>query len=371
MVAALGLFRHCRRMPVEAVLRYTNGSQANPPVVTLLKSAAIGDTVMLSAIVRDLRAALPSCTLRIACGSSNAALARMTEGIDEVIVLPMAKPLQLWRLRRRLRSDVFIDFDSWPRINALIAFCSGSSVTVGFRTPGQHRHSLYDLAIDHSISRHEVENYRQLVQSLVRVGGGTNEGTAPQPWLRVPDASASAAEPTGWARTLVFHMHSGGSQAHFKEWRKDLWAELAHRMFSLGFEVRLSGGPADLERNLAFVGSFGQDARISVLPVTGLPQLAASLKGCAAVVTVDTGIAHLAGAVGAPTLVLHGPTAPERWGALGPNVRCLKDPQTPWIQLGFEVCRTGKPVRLTLEEVQAAVIETVADGVRARRASSS
>jgi ADP-heptose:LPS heptosyltransferase len=326
-------------------------------LVTLLKSAAIGDTVLLSAVVRELRARLPESRLRLACGSSNAALAKMVEGLDEVIVLPMSNPLGLWRMRTMLRSDVFIDFDSWPRINALIAWISGSGRTVGFRTPGQYRDALYDLTVDHSASVHEVENYRRLARVAFLTNDMQPDGPG-RPWLRIPGWSLTA-DGASKASTVLFHMHAGGSQAYYKEWPNDHWAMLATALIARGYAVALSGGPADLERNRAFAERMRPTGAVSVLPVTSLANLAALLTRVAAVVTVDTGIAHLAGAAGAKTLVLHGPTSPQRWGALGPHVHFLKDAQTPWISLGFELTTKGTPVSLTVTEVLSTLLAAI------------
>jgi len=353
LIALLSLFRKRRTKEEHAADGMAPPSAA--PVITLLKSSAIGDTVLLSAVIRDLRAGLPHCRLRLACGSSNAPLAHMVNGLEEVVVLPMSKPLQLWRMRRQLRSDVFVDLDSWPRINALIAFISDSNRTIGFRTIGQHRHGLYDCVVDHSSSLHEVDNYRRLVWPLIAATGVTID-PVPRPWLSIPDAPLVHQGEGDPARIIVFHMFAGGSQAGYKEWPGEHWAMLTRELVSRGFRVALSGGPADIERNRAFVELIGADAGISVLPVTGLAPLAAWLRRTAAVITVDTGIAHLAGAAGARTLVLYGPTAPQRWGALGPKVHHLKDEQTPWIQLGFEVTSGGKPVQLTVDQVREAVL---------------
>jgi ADP-heptose:LPS heptosyltransferase len=359
LVAVLSKLRS-RMRSAEALAAAADGRRdLSRPVVTFLKSAAIGDTVLLSAVVRDLRVAWPDCHLRLACGTSNAPLARMVEGVDEVVVLPMSKPWRLWRMRGQLRSDVLIDFDSWPRINALLAFISRSGTTIGFRTSGQHRHALYDVVVDHSTNRHEVENYRQLVRVLLPEDSQAMAKNA-RPWLRLP-SSPSPQAGSDAQRTVVFHMFPGGSQAPFKEWPADQWGQLAHELIGLGFQVCLTGGPADMQRNNDFVRRAGAPVGISVLQPTDLAPLAAWLREAAAVLTVDTGIAHLAGAVGAPTLVLHGPTSPQRWGALGPQVRYLKDWQAPWIELGFEVSVGGMPVQLTVQEVRDALLKITED----------
>lgn len=72
-----------------------------------------------------------------------------------------------------------------------------------------------------------------------------------------------------------------------------------------------------------------------------LTDLAALLAGAAATVSVNTGIMHLAALAGCPTVGLHGPTNPLRWGPLGPYTRALLPVPAPgsrsaYLNLGFE-----------------------------------
>ena len=55
-----------------------------------------------------------------------------------------------------------------------------------------------------------------------------------------------------------------------------------------------------------------------------LCQLADLLEGCDLYVGNDSGISHLAGLCGAPTLAIFGPTDPRLWRPLGPRVRVLR-----------------------------------------------
>ena len=336
------------------------GPGHTPRRITLLKSAAIGDTVLLSAVVRDLRGFFPQAHLSLACGASNVGLARLVGGIDEVIMLPMSRPLAIWRESWRLRSDLFIDFDSWPRVNALVTFCSDSARTVGFRTPGQFRHAVYDVVVDHLPTTHEVENYRNLVRAVLPRDRPALTAT-PRPWL-LNAGGASTTNDIGLApRYIVFHLFAGGSQRHYKQWPLNHWRALASWCVERGLRVYLSGGLADLTQNEAFSAAFGPGGSVRPLPVSGLAELMTILVAARAVVSVDTGVAHLAGAVGAPTLVLHGPTSPSRWGALGDRVRFAKDEQTPWISLGFEESAAGRPVQLSMEQVRDALSSLIAE----------
>jgi ADP-heptose:LPS heptosyltransferase len=62
------------------------------------------------------------------------------------------------------------------------------------------------------------------------------------------------------------------------------------------------------------------------------------LVHAAGVVSVNTGIMHVAAAAGAPTVALNGPTSGRRWGPVGPHVRCVASPMVPngYLDLGFE-----------------------------------
>ena len=60
-----------------------------------------------------------------------------------------------------------------------------------------------------------------------------------------------------------------------------------------------------------------------LLPRQSLTELAQTLAGAAGVLGVDSGLAHLAAAVGTPAVTLYGPTRTELTGALGPRQRNL------------------------------------------------
>ena len=63
---------------------------------------------------------------------------------------------------------------------------------------------------------------------------------------------------------------------------------------------------------------------IDVLPASGLDGLAAVVSQAAAVVGVDTGLAHLAAALGIPSVTLYGATDPELTGTVGEQQHWLQ-----------------------------------------------
>ncbi|MCP5468898.1 MAG: glycosyltransferase family 9 protein [Chlamydiales bacterium] len=295
--------------------------------IAILKSAGIGDLVVMSGIIHDMRTAFPDAKITLFTGQANRAMGELIEGV-EVIALPIMKP---WLAAKKIREqsfDVWIDGDPWPRISALLSRCSRAKFRIGFRTPGQCRHFAYDIAIEHSAEEHEVENLRRLVMPLGVIS------------LSLPKLNIE--EPK--KKMVVLHQFPGGSRAALKMW--DKWQPLADYLVKKGYRVVTTGGKADHSMLRGVENHAGKDSLLETCKL---------LSSAFCVITVDTGVMHLSGALSTFTLALHGPTSPKRWGALGKNVVALTPniDYTPCIHLGFEAtCKTSRCMRaITLQQV--------------------
>ncbi|MBI5878016.1 MAG: glycosyltransferase family 9 protein [Chloroflexi bacterium] len=138
-------------------------------------------------------------------------------------------------------------------------------------------------------------------------------------------------------RVVAIHVGSGGAA---KCWPLERYVQLAADAAAGGLRVLILSGPA--EESLAIPALPG----VERLHFPDLPLLAALLARCAAYVGNDSGITHLAAAVGAPTLALFGPTDPAIWSPRGPRVTVLRSP-------------TGRMDDLPYTEVRDALRTTV------------
>jgi ADP-heptose:LPS heptosyltransferase len=77
----------------------------------------------------------------------------------------------------------------------------------------------------------------------------------------------------------------------------------------------------------------------------GIQPLAGILAQCRSFIGNDSGITHLAAALGIPCLVLFGPTLPQHWAPHGDNVIVLRKP------CGCKGCKAGEPVHTCLETI--------------------
>ena len=123
---------------------------------------------------------------------------------------------------------------------------------------------------------------------------------------------------------LALHPGSGSER---KNWPESKWAELLERLInSTAFDLLLVGGEAEGERLQRLCAAL-PPARLRLAQSLPLPQLARLLARCAGFVGHDSGISHLAAAVGLPGIVLWGDTVAEVWRPPSGKVVLLRHPR--------------------------------------------
>jgi heptosyltransferase III len=153
------------------------------------------------------------------------------------------------------------------------------------------------------------------------------------PLLALPD---TARDDTAWqtlgigtaASVVALHVGSGGKA---KRWPLTCFMDLARLLVEMqDTVVLLIRGPAEEETAELDPAS----PRIIQLISPPLTALATILTHCALYVGNDSGITHLAAAMGVPTVALFGPTDPAIWGPRGPHVSIIRGPDTRMSSLG-------------------------------------
>jgi heptosyltransferase I len=298
--------------------------------IALLKTAGIGDTVILSGAIRSVRTAYPEAEIVLFCGKNNTGIAKMIKEVDCVVELPIVNVVATIRaVRKKGRFDVWLDFGPWPRMNAIITIFSKSSFTVGFETKNQYRHYCYDAKVahvDHVDNFHELNNYGAIIAKI-------GVAAVSLPHIDIPEV-------TGRKMQIAIQLFPGGSQSFLKEWPRENWIYIIQYLIEHGISVVFTGGKEDRERIEVFCSELINASGIrNAAGTLSLYETALVLKESSCVISVDTGIMHLASALDCPLIVLHGPTAPGRWGPLNKNAKvlsgkpCLKGRCIDW---GFE-----------------------------------
>jgi heptosyltransferase I len=310
----------------------------HPRRIGLLNTAAVGDTVLMSGPLSDLRAAYPESQIVYFSGPSNYEAACLLEGADVVVKLPVFNPLHAIKEVRARNIDLLLDFGPWCRLNAIIAIFSRAAFIAGFRTGDQARHFGYDLVVDHSENAHELENHRGLVRAL---------GIRPShpPLLRCdPEENQKVYDFA--RRFVVLHLWPGGSAARHKLWPVGRWVALAEDLAIDHYDVVFTAAADQRELNNSVINAVNPALRSRMRNAAGL-SLRETLRLLARadlVVSVDTGVMHMAAAVGVSLVALHGPSSPRRWGPIGEKAIVVEARTSGcgFLSLGFEKAR-GSP----------------------------
>ncbi len=344
-VAVLSILRRRRHLPTEV------------STIGLIALGAIGDTIIsVGAAIPVLRQTFPRARLHLFTSKSNSGIAPLLPAVDAVQVISVTNPMGAISLLRSIRLDVLIDFGPWPRISAIFAGLSNAGFTVGFQTEGQYRHYAYDLTVKHSNQIHEFENHANL---LAAIG-------VPRPAAPVITPSASARRRVHDENPkpyIVCHPWASGYRSEMREWPDGSWQALAGTIARQGWDILFTGGPADVARSKALVEGIeaGMDKVRDVVGRYSLDETTALIERSACVVTVNTGILHLAAAVKAPIVALHGPTNPVRWGPLSDSALIILPdaPDVAYLNLGFEYPKKAKSNMhlITVDQVATATLK--------------
>ncbi|MEX1024870.1 MAG: glycosyltransferase family 9 protein [Planctomycetota bacterium] len=160
-----------------------------------------------------------------------------------------------------------------------------------------------------------------------------------------------------------------GAAAPGRRWPQERFAAVARYLFHAGQRVVVTGSAEESDLCAAVV-ALANDSRgawnraslvatpppISIAGKTGLDGLMGILRGARALIVNDTGVAHLAAALGTPSVVLFGPTSPEPWGPpKGARHRVLwkgrlRDPHAQPVDAGLEGISVTEVLR-TLDDL--------------------
>lgn len=297
-------------------------SPKSPPErVCILRLSAIGDTCHVVPLLHRLQHAWPQTRFTWVIGKIEARLMSVLPGVEFIIVDKRADRVQRSDLRRRLaarRFDLLLHLQLALRAS-LLAWRIPAAVKLGFDR--ERARELQWLVTNQRIEARQREHVLDSFMGFADALGLPR--MAPDMSLPLPDealAYARALIPDGQPTLVV----SPCSSHAVRNWRADRYAAvIAQAQREFGLQVILCGGPAaierqmaaDIERELATLA--GPEACAKLVNQVGkdtLPQLQALLGRAVALLSPDSGPAHMGTLAGIPVLGLYAATNPARSG---------------------------------------------------------
>lgn len=288
-------------------------STATPPkTVCLLRLSAIGDTCHVVPLLRTLQRAWPDTHFSWIIGRTEARLMSLIPEVEFITVDKRSGLAGLRALRSALRGrrfDVLLHLQHALRASLLAAVIPARR-RIGFdRARAREGQWLFT---NERIAAREREHVLDSFLGFADACGVTDrvlEWNLPRP----AEAESYAARliPDG-TPTLVISACSSHSR---RNWLPERYAAVArHAIERHGLQVILTGGPSAAERAMADTILGYCPAVIDQVGRDTLPQLLALLARARALLTPDSGPAHMATMVGTPVIGLYAATNPARSG---------------------------------------------------------
>jgi heptosyltransferase I len=285
-----------------------------PEKVCLLRLSAIGDTCHVVPLLRALQDAWPRTRFTWVVGKLEAKLMSLIPDVELITVDKGAGLSAFNRLRtdmqRRGTFDLLLHLQLSIRASATAALIP-ARVKLGFDKPrARELQWLFTNArIAERQREHVLDSFMGFADALA-VPHGRLRWDIPLP----PSALAYAAELIPDSQpTLVI---SACSSHRARNWPPERYAAVAdYAANKHGMRVILCGGPSGVEREMA--AQIRKHARAPLFDQVAkdtLPQLLALLARATALLTPDSGPAHMATMVNTPVLGLYAATNPARSG---------------------------------------------------------
>lgn len=288
--------------------------------ILIIQLRRIGDVIVTTPVIDVLRRQFPDARIEFLVEPAAAPVLDHSPGLDERLVFEKSKFWFWARDLRRRRYDWVLDFMNNPR-TAQLTWATGAPVRVGFVVP------FWSVVYTHRVPRptgdvYAVQNkfalLRRLgvptpVKSLPRLAVVTSEFDTLRTWWS--ETGLDKAD----QRIAVMPKH----RHEIRQWPAAKFKGAIRRLLTKpGRRVILVGG-ADEQFYLQEVASEFAE-RVSLLPAGSLHRAAAVLSRCHVAVTNDSGLMHLAVAVGTPTVTVYGPTSPGSWNPQQPPHRFVQ-----------------------------------------------
>ena len=325
-----------------------------PPAVIVRLPNWLGDTVMAVPAIRALTAHWPDARVLLA-GPWASVLAG--QGLAEVLVdyprrwtgrLAMADAV------RRFGGEMALllpnSFEA-----ALAARYWGARRLVGFA--GNARSWLLTDALPLPVPRlHQIDEYCLLVsrlgiETVDRAPALTPPGPDAEPRAQVHALLADAGAAPSGPRPIV-GVHLGAAYGPSKVWPADRVAQLCRRLAADGAVPVLLGAPNDAAEAEGIARTTRARSLVGRDTPALLPALLAELD---VLVSGDTGVAHLAAALGTAVVTLFGPTDPAVSAPRG-RTAVVHHP-VPCAPCAYRACPIDHPCMraITVDEVRGQV----------------
>jgi len=283
----------------------------------------IGDVIMTLPAISAVRKTLPGAKISVLAKPWVAELYHICPDVDEVVLFQSPGIHNGLAGKFRLAADLKKkSFDAAILLQnaieaAIISHLAGIPVRAGYNSDGR------GFLLTHSVQRtkeirkvHQIDYYLEMVKALgfesagrdVRLQPGNDYAGIAEELLKAYKMASGGP---------LVGMAPGATYGPAKMWFSERFAGVADRLVeNFGARVLLFGSRGDHD----VAGSVRQHASHPLTNIAGrttLKEAIALIAGCGLFISNDSGLMHVAGALGIPTIAIFGSTNPVTTSPVG------------------------------------------------------
>ena len=264
------------------------------PTLVILRALGVGDLLTAVPALRALARAFPAHERVLAAPRALEPLARLTGAVDAVVDTRPLAPLP----STLACPDVAVNLHGRGPQSHRVLLAARPKRLIAFANPEIPETASSPAWAD---DEHEVARWCRLLAEA-RIPADAGDLALEPPAVPVDEHARGA--------TLI---HPGAASAA-RRWPAERFAAVAGAELAAGRPVVVTGSPDEEPLARAIADAAALDPAAVYAGRTDLLELAALVAAAGRVVCGDTGVGHLATALGTPSVLLFGPVSPAHWG---------------------------------------------------------
>lgn len=282
--------------------------------ILVIRPGGMGDMIVLLPVIATLQNQFPDVVIDLVCERRNVEVLTLGS-MEKSAMVYDSNPFRFLRLLVKQKYDVAVDTEQFHHFSAVFALISGAPVRIGFKI-NPHRNPLYTHLVNYMPDGPEGEQFMKLLEPLgIRDAGYSLQSILSGFNLPLPTAiEADIGQLFGSGSFAIIHP---GSSTVYKLWQTENFVKLTqllHEKLNLGIVFAGNSNDSKVSTQISKAVNKAGCRTLSYVGKPNLTTTAAVMKRARLFVGADSGLAHLAVALGLPTVVLFGPSDHLKWG---------------------------------------------------------
>lgn len=305
----------------------------NPERILVIRPGGMGDMILLFPVLRALRRNHPDATIDLICETRNLEIVALC-GVGLTTLPYDSSPFKVLAALRRNTYSMVIDSEQFHHFSAILTAFSQAPVRIGFSI-NPRRNIFYTHLVPYSLTGYEGDEFLKLLEAS-GVSATSEDETALCP---ATSGTTFPAAPEGGKRIVL----CPGSLSRYKRWPVASYVSVAKHLIHKGHSIILVGGKNDRAEAAEVMHLINRPEIHNLTGALNIKEVAELFSESALFVGGDSGLAHLAAAVGIPRVSLFGSTDDRKWARADDHSHVVRRPVacSPCAMFGYyKSCQT-------------------------------